>query len=95
MASPRLTSFFQDVGSATDGLWQARKQAPTLVAEGAPDDSSRTVGLNSDVLEQILQRAPMEFTSAARDSQVLITLPMPNGTFQRFRGIQESANHAG
>lgn len=49
----------------------------------------RTVTLNMDALKQLLAQAPMEFTDAARNNQVVMTLPMPDGTFAKFR-IEES-----
>jgi hypothetical protein len=47
------------------------------------------VKLNQAARAEILRRAPLEFTKAAGERQVLIALPMPNKTFARFR-IEES-----
>ncbi len=47
-------------------------------------DSYRTVKLNRDIARPLLESAPMEFTFEAREGKSLITLPMPDGTFQIF-----------
>jgi hypothetical protein len=44
----------------------------------------RTVRLNRDALDEILRQAPMEFTDAAKSSQVVLTIPLPDGGFARF-----------
>lgn len=49
----------------------------------------RPFTLNMDALKQLLAQAPMEFTEAARSGSVIMTLPMPDGTFAKFR-IEES-----
>lgn len=49
----------------------------------------RALRLNKTALEAILRTAPMEFIQSARSSNVILTLPMPDGTEQRFR-IEES-----
>jgi len=45
----------------------------------------RTVRLDTAALAQILEKAPMEFTSQARENPGIIYLPMPDGTIARFR----------
>lgn len=45
----------------------------------------RTVELNQRALFDILDRAPMEFTEAARNSQIALSLPFPDGSFQKFK----------
>ncbi len=49
----------------------------------------RTFRLKKEALQQTLRKAPLEFTDAARDTEVVMTLPMPDGTIARFR-IEES-----
>ncbi|HEV3467765.1 MAG TPA: zinc-dependent metalloprotease family protein [Pyrinomonadaceae bacterium] len=49
----------------------------------------RTARLNQSALSQLLAQAPLEFTPAARASQVILSLPMPDGSFSRFR-VEES-----
>lgn len=77
--------------SSSDGLWTeikasslaAKPQMPTMPA------TYRTLSLNQSALAALLARAPMEFTDKAKNTQVIITLPKPDGSFVRFR-IEES-----
>ena len=48
-----------------------------------------TFRLNQTVLSELLAKAPREFTDAARNTEVVIRFPMPDGTFSRFR-IEDS-----
>ncbi len=82
----------QDRNSSPDGIWQKidgaglqQRQAQRPIIPNA----FLTFSLNMDALNRLLRRAPMEFTEAARNSQVIFTLPMPDGTFAKFR-IEES-----
>ena len=71
-----------------DGIWR-----PTEKTSSAGVDSGRkfhrTLILNESAQRKLLSRAPMEFTKAARQIQIVMTLPMPDGTFARFR-VEES-----
>ena len=79
--------------SARDPLWQdivpgsldtlkdSQLSQPTL-------QRYRALRLNEEVLSQLLSGAPMEFTEAAKDPQNEIALPMPDGTFARFRFVE-------
>ncbi len=49
----------------------------------------RTMALDRAAMSDSLRQAPMEFTAAARARQAIVTLPKPDGSFERFR-IQES-----
>ena len=44
--------------------------------------------LNEAALSALLADAPLEFTEAAKDPQNEITLPMPDGSFARFRFVE-------
>ena len=48
----------------------------------------RTVGLNQDALQTVLAKAPMEFTPAAAESDVVLELPLPEGGYGRFRIVE-------
>lgn len=48
----------------------------------------RTVRLQVPVLRELLSRAPREFTEAGRTAPVEMTLPLPDGTFARFRVVE-------
>ena len=44
----------------------------------------RALNLDFDGLKSILENAPMEFTDAARNEPLVITLPMPDGRMENF-----------
>ena len=50
--------------------------------------SYRTVGLNVDALQAVLDAAPMEGTPAAATSDVVLSLPLPEGGYGRFRIVE-------
>jgi hypothetical protein len=79
-------------GKSSDGLWQDVKESSIAVSGGARQivpRSYRTVRLNKEAMTQLLAQAPMEFTQAASENQTVMTIPMPNRIFARFR-IQQS-----
>ncbi len=45
----------------------------------------RVVNLNFAELKNYLENAPIEFTEAAKNNPLLLTLPMPDGTMQNFK----------
>lgn len=48
----------------------------------------RTLTLNPDALQAILAAAPLEASAGAANSATIITLPLPNGTWARFRLVE-------
>jgi hypothetical protein len=48
-----------------------------------------TIRLNRKALARVLRDAPMELTEAARTKTVVLSLPLPDGTFARF-AIEEA-----
>lgn len=77
--------------ASNDGLWEEVKESSIALSSERQivPKSYWAVRVNRDALIQVLTRAPMEFTAAARAGGAVITLPMPDGTFARFQ-IQES-----
>jgi len=75
-------------GISEDGVWVALPvlQAQSLKASAAlmGPQVYRAYGLNKAVLTKVLGAAPMEFTHARSAGQTVITLPMPEGKYQRF-----------
>lgn len=67
-------------------LWQ--EAGGTLQDAGDPK-FSRTFTLNESAQRKLLSHVPREFTKAASQAQVIMMLPMPDGTFARF-DIEES-----
>jgi hypothetical protein len=70
--------------ASPDGVWQG---IGTRQAEGLKT-SARAFRLNPAALTTVLERAPLEFTAAAKNAPTL-ALPLPDGTFERF-SIEES-----
>ena len=86
--------------SSEDGLWQTaeagQQEAKNHSSVEAEPMFSRTLTLDASAQRKLLSRAPMEKTTAsrgltklARQTQVIMTLPMPDGVFARF-DIEES-----
>jgi Metallo-peptidase family M12B Reprolysin-like len=79
-------------GKSEDNIWlgindsnlQSRSNERLIV----PKEYS-TFRADKAALNELLQKAPREFSEAARINRVILTLPMPDGTFSRF-AIQNS-----
>lgn len=85
--SPQLDS----VQASADDLWQF-EQETTILSPGERaivPQAYKTARLNREAMTELLNSAPLEFTEAARKSQVTMTLPLPGGGFASFR-IEES-----
>ena len=83
---------FANVNASEDQVWleiedSNLKQRP--FERGVVPNSYKTYRINKSALQTILSQAPMEFTEAARNTEIILSLPMPDGSFQRFR-ITES-----
>jgi len=91
----RLVSFGHALaksGPSEDRIWRERETTGTrksVAVIGATPRFYRVLSLNEIAQREMLRHAPMEFTKATRDTQVVMTLPMPDGTFARFR-VEES-----
>lgn len=71
-----------------DGVWQETDPAALRGVESEPTvapKAYRTFRLNIENLKAILAQAPMEFSASAIETETVLTLPMPDGTFARFR----------
>ncbi len=81
-------TYLRGVGaSAQDELWQELAAERLLADKNSGEE--RLYRLNAGALRNVLNRAPMEFSSQLADSPAVLSLPMPNGRLERFR-IQES-----
>jgi hypothetical protein len=77
-------------GVSNDGLWlDLGPGLPAAGALGGPDDESRLFRLDHGSLESVIARAPMEGTAVPVGGEVLLTIPMPDGTYLTFM-IEES-----
>ncbi|MBC7912239.1 MAG: carboxypeptidase regulatory-like domain-containing protein [Pyrinomonadaceae bacterium] len=81
----------QNGDRSSDGIWRKIEEA-VIERKGERQivpASYLTLRLNREALLRVLNQAPKEFSAAAKEVEVIMTLPMPDGTFQRFR-IEES-----
>jgi hypothetical protein len=87
LAATTSRSYSQpSTGQAGESLWEnvAETSIPQAGARVLVPAKYRTVRLNQNLLTTLLAKAPMEFTSAAREDPPIITLPMPDGSLARF-----------
>ncbi len=77
--------------TSADGIWESidRNSIAVPDSQTSAAGSYQALRLNKDALAQQLARAPMEGTGDLRHSPVVLSLPMPDGSFQRFY-IEES-----
>jgi hypothetical protein len=75
--------------ASSDGIWRMIDSTQLTARESSSPRSYQTTELNRSALASALDNAPMEFTEAAKRSRVTISLPMPDGTFERF-AVEES-----
>lgn len=50
----------------------------------------KTFRLDNSALQAVLQRTPAEFSAAAKNSETVLTLPLPDGKLNRFRIVESS-----
>ncbi len=72
-----------------DDIWETLGSVAATGVQTAGASSHGVLRLNKDALAQQLARAPMEGSGDLRKSPALLSLPMPDGSFQRFH-IEES-----
>ena len=91
MNRPGLVSFgLTKSGPSEDHLWRERKGIRKGSREaGAKLEFYRALSLNEIAQREVLRQVPMELTKEARQTQVIMSLPMPDGSLARFR-IEES-----
>lgn len=78
---------------STDGIWAFvdQKVVPNNSNEGSISPRlSRTSHLNQTGLTKLLAHAPKEFSKTADITPVVLTLPMADGQFARFRIVESS-----
>jgi hypothetical protein len=81
----------QKKSEPSDGVWKFVEEeiSKSATVQDAGIRFHRTIKLNRRALEEVLRKAPMEFSSAARERRLILTLPGPDGKFSRF-SIAES-----
>jgi hypothetical protein len=86
-----VNSLAAGIQGTNEALWQDLTTAELNGISGerwVNPLSSRGLRLNQTVLQQLLAQAPLERTKAAEDKQVIIPIPLPNGSTSRFRFVE-------
>ncbi len=81
----------QQARQSSDGLWRDLEESAiarpgqqrTLIPQ-----FYRTLSLDKDAFTKLVSQVQMEFTQAATANPVVMSLPMPDGTFARFRVVE-------
>lgn len=75
---------------SSDGIWMDSIQsaAATQSRRAALPTRYRTVRLNGQALQQLLQTVPLERSVAAQSTPVIFSLPLPDGAFGRFQIVE-------
>jgi uncharacterized protein (TIGR03437 family) len=95
MNLPRLVSFGHAPAKSpvsNDHVWRNIEESDfssSHARSAVVPSFYRSLSLDAAAQKEVLRHAPMEFTKAARDIQTVMMLPMPDGTFARFR-IEQS-----
>jgi hypothetical protein len=81
----------REVESSNNGeLWRDVDES-SLVSAGERQivpDSYRVLRLNKEILQTLLANAPLESKTSATQSESVISLPLPDGKFGRFRFVE-------
>jgi hypothetical protein len=88
MSGNGLASAFEQ--PSRDGLWRDVTQS-AIPAKGNREivpQAYRTVAVDMKALRSLLASAPLEANTSVRDSQAVIRLPMPDGTYGRFQFVE-------
>lgn len=84
-----LTIFSQEqlIAAGQAGLWRLTDadRIPALGRRQLSPEKFVSFQLNQTVFNDATRDLPLEFTNAARLQNVIIEIPMPDGTLQRFR----------
>ncbi|TGE25663.1 T9SS type A sorting domain-containing protein [Hymenobacter aquaticus] len=75
-------------------LWANDSQAPAAARQTtAALRQYRPVSFQMDAVRDVLQKAPAEKGAGARGSSTVLSLPMPDGSSQRFRVVEVPVMH--
>lgn len=84
-------NIFAGKKNSSQKLWQKAVES-SFQSQGKRSlfpEKYKTFSLNANALKSVLSQMPMEFSEAAKNTSTIIEIPMPDGSFSRFR-IEES-----
>ncbi|HET9494904.1 MAG TPA: zinc-dependent metalloprotease family protein, partial [Chloroflexia bacterium] len=81
---------------STDGLWRdvAQSGIPAAGNRDIVPQTYRTVAVEMAALRSLLASAPLEANTKVRDAKTVISLPLPDGTYARFRFVESPVMEA-
>jgi hypothetical protein len=92
-AAPQRTTTSRAVQTTDDALWQSLETPAAAVASPEQTQESaspRLLQLNEERLHRLLASAPPEFSERARQTPLVLTLPLPDGTLARFKVVESA-----
>lgn len=80
----------QKQDTSLDGIWRSVDENSISLKARRPTlpRAYKTLRLDKPALATLLTQAPMEFSAAAAGREIVMTLPMPDSTFARFRVVE-------
>jgi len=85
------TTVWANANISDDRVWRETKDTGFKQRTGERTINPafyKTYRINKRTLRRVLDQAPLEFTDAARNSEIILHFPMPNGSFERFRIVE-------
>ncbi len=94
-AAPQRATASRVAQATEDSLWQPLETPSSATAVATPEQAQepthqRLMELNQEALQRLLSNAPQEFSERARQSPLVLTLPLPNGTLARFKVVEST-----
>lgn len=75
--------------SQSDELWKDVNESLALLADHQDTPKKyRLLQLNGTQFSSVISKAPMEFTRAAAQAPIMLSLPLPDGRLWRFRIVE-------
>jgi len=87
--------FFTSNSFSQTKLWSDISESSiVLIGEKLINPSVyRTVTLNVDAMKELLNHAPLEFSREATNNPLVVSLPIPDGSFQNFYCVESPVMH--
>ncbi|MDX2118436.1 MAG: M12 family metallo-peptidase [Planctomycetota bacterium] len=83
---------------SADGVWSEVKNVPQALKasdEWVRPAIYRVFAIDDQAFQNVVRNAPMEFTPEAEKAPVVFTVPMPDGSYQRFNIVENQIMEPG
>ena len=87
-----LSLSFSFAKAQSTTIWKDTDQIPNANSALLTEDP-RFITINLEALQDAASDAPMEYTNAARNSNTIVNLPLPNGSNQFFQLVESPVMH--